>query len=258
MTGVRFYKSAANTGTHIGSLWSASGQLLAQATFTNETASGLAAGQLLHTRDDLRRTPPMWPPTSLRPATTPPRHTTSTPRPRPAGNVLNSPPLHAVSASAAPVDGAFASANGLCSYSPRAPSPPAATRGPTTGWTPCSCPPPPPPVRSRTSARRRASARRSVSWSAPSSGGPVTTYTITPYIGSEAQTGDDRDGHPTRDQRHDQRADQRHQLHLHRPASNPIGPARPPNPPTPSHRTTTCRPRRRRRRRRRARPRRRW
>ena len=38
--GIRFYKAAANTGTHIGNLWTASGQLLASATFTNETASG--------------------------------------------------------------------------------------------------------------------------------------------------------------------------------------------------------------------------
>ena len=40
VTGVRFYKASTNTGTHIGDLWTASGQLLAQATFTNETASG--------------------------------------------------------------------------------------------------------------------------------------------------------------------------------------------------------------------------
>jgi hypothetical protein len=40
VTGIRFYKAAANTGTHVGSLWSSSGQLLASATFTNETASG--------------------------------------------------------------------------------------------------------------------------------------------------------------------------------------------------------------------------
>jgi hypothetical protein len=40
ITGIRFYKSAANTGTHTGSLWSSSGQRLATATFTNETASG--------------------------------------------------------------------------------------------------------------------------------------------------------------------------------------------------------------------------
>ena len=40
ITGLRFYKSTANTGTHTASLWTASGQLLATATFTNETASG--------------------------------------------------------------------------------------------------------------------------------------------------------------------------------------------------------------------------
>jgi hypothetical protein len=39
-TGIRFYKAATNTGTHIGSLWDGTGTLLASATFTNETASG--------------------------------------------------------------------------------------------------------------------------------------------------------------------------------------------------------------------------
>jgi hypothetical protein len=40
ITGVRFYKSAANTGTHVGNLWSSTGTLLATATFSNETSSG--------------------------------------------------------------------------------------------------------------------------------------------------------------------------------------------------------------------------
>jgi glucose/arabinose dehydrogenase/endonuclease YncB( thermonuclease family) len=40
ITGLRFYKGAGNTGTHVGSLWSSTGQLLAQATFTGETGSG--------------------------------------------------------------------------------------------------------------------------------------------------------------------------------------------------------------------------
>jgi Domain of unknown function (DUF4082)/Bacterial Ig-like domain/Purple acid Phosphatase, N-terminal domain/Bacterial Ig domain len=40
VTGVRFYKAPANTGTHTGSLWSATGTLLATGTFTGETASG--------------------------------------------------------------------------------------------------------------------------------------------------------------------------------------------------------------------------
>jgi len=40
ITGIRFYKSAANTGTHLGNLWNTSGALLASATFTSESASG--------------------------------------------------------------------------------------------------------------------------------------------------------------------------------------------------------------------------
>lgn len=40
VTAIRFYKGAGNTGTHVGSLWSASGVRLAQVTFTNETATG--------------------------------------------------------------------------------------------------------------------------------------------------------------------------------------------------------------------------
>ena len=40
ITGLRFYKSSTNTGTHIGQLWSSTGTLLGQATFTNETSSG--------------------------------------------------------------------------------------------------------------------------------------------------------------------------------------------------------------------------
>lgn len=38
--GVRFYKGAANTGTHIGRLWSSDGNLLASATFGGESATG--------------------------------------------------------------------------------------------------------------------------------------------------------------------------------------------------------------------------
>jgi hypothetical protein len=38
--GVRFYKGVDNIGTHTGSLWSASGTLLATGTFVSETGSG--------------------------------------------------------------------------------------------------------------------------------------------------------------------------------------------------------------------------
>jgi O-glycosyl hydrolase len=40
ITGIRFYKATANTGTHVSNLWSSAGTKLATATFSGETASG--------------------------------------------------------------------------------------------------------------------------------------------------------------------------------------------------------------------------
>jgi len=40
ITGIRFYKGSGNTGTHTGTLWSATGALLSTGTFTNETTTG--------------------------------------------------------------------------------------------------------------------------------------------------------------------------------------------------------------------------
>ena len=40
VTGIRFYKGAGGTGSHVGSLWTNTGTLLTQVTFINETASG--------------------------------------------------------------------------------------------------------------------------------------------------------------------------------------------------------------------------
>jgi len=40
LTALRFYKDAAETGTHVGRVWSATGQQHAQVTFTGESASG--------------------------------------------------------------------------------------------------------------------------------------------------------------------------------------------------------------------------
>jgi hypothetical protein len=39
-TGVRFYKGQGNTGTHVGSLWNAAGERLAEVAFTDETETG--------------------------------------------------------------------------------------------------------------------------------------------------------------------------------------------------------------------------
>jgi hypothetical protein len=40
ITGIRFYKGVGNNGTHVGLLYSSAGAVLAQATFTGESASG--------------------------------------------------------------------------------------------------------------------------------------------------------------------------------------------------------------------------
>ena len=40
VTGIRYYRGPANGGTHVGSLWTTGGALLARATFTGETATG--------------------------------------------------------------------------------------------------------------------------------------------------------------------------------------------------------------------------
>ncbi|WP_441246880.1 DUF4082 domain-containing protein [Kitasatospora sp. McL0602] len=40
VSGVRFFKGAANTGTHVGALWDAQGRQLAKVTFPHETATG--------------------------------------------------------------------------------------------------------------------------------------------------------------------------------------------------------------------------
>jgi hypothetical protein len=40
ITGIRFYKTPANTGTHVGHLWTSTGRLLASVTFSGETSSG--------------------------------------------------------------------------------------------------------------------------------------------------------------------------------------------------------------------------
>jgi hypothetical protein len=40
VTGIRFYKGAGNTGTHVGHLWDAAGDLLGSVTFSGESATG--------------------------------------------------------------------------------------------------------------------------------------------------------------------------------------------------------------------------
>ncbi|MCR2784988.1 MULTISPECIES: DUF4082 domain-containing protein [unclassified Microbacterium] len=46
VTAIRFYKGESNTGTHRGTLWSSSGEVLARVTFSHETASGWQRAEL--------------------------------------------------------------------------------------------------------------------------------------------------------------------------------------------------------------------
>jgi hypothetical protein len=170
-TGVRFYKAAANTGTHVGSLWSATGSRLANVTFTNETASGWQSATFSS-------------PVTLTPGTTyivsynaPKGHYSVTPSGLSSGD--DNAPLHALADSTSP--------NGVFAYGPAGTFPngsfnasdyavdvlfdPAKSPGAVTGVTAIA-----------------ASGSATVSWTAPSTGGPVTSYKITPYVGTTAQT----------------------------------------------------------------------
>jgi hypothetical protein len=174
VTGVRFYKSAANTGTHLGNLWSASGQLLASAKFTNESASGW-------------QTVSFSTPVAVSAGTTyvasyfdPSGHYSVT-----SGglsNAVDNPPLHALSSAAS-------GGNGLFAYSSTTTFP-GNSYNASNYWvdvmftTASSVPAPGQPTNVTATALPQAA---SVSWSAPTSGGPVGTYTVTPYVGSTAQ-----------------------------------------------------------------------
>ncbi len=178
VNGVRFYKSAANTGTHVGSLWSENGTLLASATFTGETASGW---QQVNFSTPVQVSPHT---TYIVSYLAPNGHYAQEPNyfynpPPTGGNALNSPPLHAVPAS-------DTATNGLYAYT-STPIFPTGSFNATNYWvdpvfTPAAIPGAPTEVKATPQA-----GAATVSWTAPSTG-VVSTYTVTPYIGSTAQS----------------------------------------------------------------------
>ncbi len=187
VTGIRFYKSARNTGTHVGNLWTAGGTKLATVTFTGETASGWQQATFAT-------------PVSINANTTyvasyfaPAGHTAldarylyPNPSPRPdTYSRVDSPPLHALRNTNGVV-------NGLVKASTTSTFPTDSQNAPNywvdvlfnvnTGA--ATVPDAPTAV---TATPGNASAV--VSWSAPTDGGsPITGYTVTPYIGATAQT----------------------------------------------------------------------
>jgi hypothetical protein len=173
--GIRFYKAAANVGTHVGSLWTSTGTLLASATFTNESASGWQ--QVLFSS-----------PIAVTAGTTyvasyfaPSGHYSAT-----SGaftSQVSNPPLYAVASSGS-------SPNGVYAYTSSATTFPTATFGAANYWVdvvfsqaPMTGPAAPTGV-----SASAGTGSATVSWTAPTSGGsPITSYTVTPFIGGTAQ-----------------------------------------------------------------------
>jgi hypothetical protein len=171
ITGIRFYKAAANTGVHTGSLWTTTGTRLAQATFTNETASGW-------------QTVTFASPVSVTAGTTyiasyfaPSGHYSHNNGGLSAA--VDNPPLHALADAT--------SANGVYAYSPTSAFP-SSTYAAANYWVDVLYAVPAPGQATNAAAVEAGQHSADVTWTAPASGGPVTSYKITPYIGSSAQT----------------------------------------------------------------------
>src|SRR5215472_17512978 len=194
ITGVRFYKASANTGTHIGNLWTATGQLLASATFTGETASGWQQVNFSQPVQINKNT------TYIASYFAPKGHysedggyfyTTPPMGPNPTITNVDSPPLHALRNTNGVV-------NGVYSYSGSSTFPTNST-GATNYYvdpvfTAQAFNTPPGQVGNVNATAGFASA--TVTWSAPTTGDPATAYTITPYVGSAAQTPTTVPGNP--------------------------------------------------------------
>ena len=173
VTGIRFYKAAANTGTHVGSLWSASGELLAHRHLHRRERLGLAAGELLlpgrdHGQHDLRRRLPR-----AQPDTTPSTALAF------AGAPLSNPPLQAL---ASPV-----SANGVYADSATSTFPTGSGEG-TNYWVDVDFLPMPLPGQvDRRERHRRPRPRRTSAGAHPPKAVPSANTRSLPTSANEAQ-----------------------------------------------------------------------
>ena len=110
VTGVRFYKASANTGTHIGNLWSSSGQLLARANFTGEAGSGwqqVLFSQPVPVTKNTTYIASYFAPNGHTSQDSSYFYTTPPLGPEPTITDLDSPPLHALRNSNGVVNGVF-------------------------------------------------------------------------------------------------------------------------------------------------------
>ncbi len=172
--GLRFYKAPANTGTHIGTLWTSGGEKLAEATFTNETASG-------------------WQQVKFSgPVTIKAGATYVASYLAPLGHYSANGPTLATAITNGPLvaEASGTSGNGIYAYGTGVHFP-TETYNASNYWvdvlfTPEAVAPVPGAPGSVAATAGVESA--SVTWSAPTTGGPPTSYTVTPYLGSTAQT----------------------------------------------------------------------
>jgi len=175
VTGVRFYKATTNTGTHIGSLWTTGGTLLASATFTGETASGWQQVSFSKPMAIAAHT------TYIAAYLAPKGHYSDTSSGFASAGVSN-PPLAALANSV--------SADGVYAYS-KASTFPSSTYKATNYWVDVEFEPATPPALPGQVTNVIATAgagSASLKWNAPASGGAPTQYTITPYVGTAAQS----------------------------------------------------------------------
>ena len=182
INGLRFYKATANTGTHVGSLWSSTGQLLAQATFSGETASGWQ-------QVSFSKPVPVVPGTTYVASYFAPKGHYSDdvsyfygpPQVMAAGpSMVDSPPLHAL-------HGPASVGNGVFTYASSTAFPSNLDVG-DNYWVDVVYTPSPAPGPATNVAVTPGFGSASVSWTAPTGGGPVTTYTVTPYLNGVQQT----------------------------------------------------------------------
>jgi hypothetical protein len=175
VTGIRFYKAAANTGTHVGTLWTAGGEVLAQATFANETASGWQ--QVTFSSPVSIQANTTYVASYLAPAG---HYSANGPN---LASAVDNAPLHAEAGGGLYTYGSttklpatkFENSNywvDVLFAAELAPSTPAAPTA-TAGF-----------------------GSANVNWAAPTGGSPVTSYVVTPYVGSTAGTPQTISGNP--------------------------------------------------------------
>jgi hypothetical protein len=177
--GIRFYKAALNTGTHIGTLWTASGEKLAEATFSGESASGWQQVKFASPVSIAANT------TYVASYLAPAGHYSAN-GPSLESTITNG-PLHATAS------GSVAGGNGVYQYGAGVTFP-KETYNASNYWVDVMfappAPPPPPAVPGAPTGvtATAGSGSATVKWTAPASGGAPTSYTVTPYQAGVAQT----------------------------------------------------------------------